>query len=93
MRKQTKLVAVLSEMCIRDRCAIFYYPDQFIAAGKGWVLNGNPLYCIIALFRSCIYGTALDPFQLGYASLWCIATLIAGTFIFYRKQDKFVLYI
>ena len=74
-------------------CAIFYYPDQFVAAGKGWVLNGNPLYCIIALFRSCIYGTALDPFQLGYASLWCIATLIAGTFIFYRKQDKFVLYI
>lgn len=74
-------------------CAIFYYPDRFISAGKGWVLETNPLYCIIALFRDCIYGTPLEIEYIGYALLWCIATIGIGSYIFKKKQDTFILHI
>lgn len=74
-------------------CAIFYYPDRFIETGKGWVLTLNPLYCVISLFRSCIYGQPLELRSLIYAAVWCVVTTIVGLWIFWKKQDEFVLHI
>lgn len=74
-------------------CAIFYYPDRFISRGYGWVLEGNPLYCIIALFRSCIYGTPLNGGYIIYSLMWCVLTLVIGTYIFRKKEDTFILHI
>ena len=74
-------------------CAIFYYPDRFFDAGKGWVLEYNPLYCIIALFRSCIYGSPMDVNYILYAGFWCVVTIVVGTYIFKKKEDNFILYI
>lgn len=74
-------------------CAIFYYPDRFFSAGKGWVLESNPLYCIIALFRSCIYGSPQDVNYILYAGFWCVVTIVVGTYIFKKKEDNFILYI
>ncbi len=74
-------------------CAIFYYPDSFVSSGRGWVLHGNPLYCIIALFRNCIYGEAMNQQLLLYAFLWCVLSSAIGVVVFYKKQDKFILQI
>ncbi len=74
-------------------CAIFYYPDRFFATGKGWVLECNPLYCIIALFRDCVYGRPMEPGYVIYAGVWCMLTLIVGTYIFKKKEDNFILHI
>lgn len=74
-------------------CAIFYTPDRFIDAGKGWILEWNPLYHIIALFRSCLFGTPMDGGSLLYASVWCVASLALGCFIFFKKEKEFILHI
>lgn len=74
-------------------CAIFYYPDSFMNAGKGWVLESNPLFCIIALFRSCLYGTPMDMGYLAYAAIWCVISLAIGIGLFHKKQNTFVLHI
>lgn len=74
-------------------CAIFYYPDSFMNAGKGWVLEMNPLFCIISLFRSCLYGSPMNVGYLLYSALWCFITLTIGTIVFNKKQNTFVLHI
>lgn len=80
-------------MLLMYLCAIFYYPDRFVSVGRGWVLDYNPLYCIITQFRNCIYGLPLEPFYVLYSGLWCLITLIIGFGVFYKRQDKFILYI
>lgn len=74
-------------------CAIFYYPDRFMSRGYGWVLEMNPLYCIIALFRDCLYGMPMNLNYLAYAGLWCVASLVIGSAVFSKKQNDFVLHI
>ena len=74
-------------------CAIFYYPDRFINAGYGWVLNLNPLYCVIATFRNCIFGNPLDWGQIGYAALFSLVALFIGIYVFRKKEDEFILHI
>ena len=74
-------------------CAIFYYPDRFFSAGKGWVLEYNPLYCIIALFRDCIFGIPMKTEYVCYAGIWCLLTLAVGGYIFKKKEDNFILHI
>lgn len=74
-------------------CAIFYYPDRFIQAGLGWILNMNPLYCVIAIFRSCIFGNPIDMGQVLYALAFSIVSLIIGIVVFNKKEDEFILHI
>lgn len=74
-------------------CAIFYYPDRFLEAGLGWVLNINPLYCVIAVFRSCIFGTPIDIWQVVYALIFSLVSLVIGVIIFRKKEDEFILHI
>lgn len=74
-------------------CALFYYPDRFIDVGLGWVLNINPLYCIIAVFRSCIFGTAIDMGQVMYALVFSLISLVIGIIVFRKKEEEFILHI
>lgn len=74
-------------------CAIFYYPDRFLKLGLGWVLDINPLYCVIALFRSCIFGNQFNVGQAVYAFVFSIVCLVIGVVIFRKKEDEFILHI
>ena len=74
-------------------CAIFYYPDRFIDLGLGWVLDINPLYCVIALFRSCIFGDPINVGQAVYTFGFSIVSLVIGMLIFRKKEDEFILHI
>ena len=78
-------------MIIMYTAAIFYATEKVIKAGKGWVFKINPLYSIIANFRDCIYGRPMEQYYLVFSILFSFGSLIVGAFIFYKKQDKFIL--
>ncbi len=73
--------------------AIFYpitiIPESFIG-----VFYSNPVFVFIDLCReSILYGHALNLELVAYASLWSLASLLIGLFLFRKYQDKFILYI
>jgi len=80
-------------MLLMYTCAIFYYPERLLKSGWAWILQYNPLYCIIAIFRAAMFGQRLELGHLVYASAFSIISLIVGLFCFKKKQDEFILHI
>lgn len=73
--------------------AIFYYPERLLNSGYGFILKYNPLYCVIANFREAIFGQPMDMWYVTYSLVFSLVTIAVGFVLFYKKQDKFVLYI
>lgn len=73
--------------------AIFYYPERLMNSPYFWILKYNPLFHIIMMFRSCIYGAAIEGFSIIYSTLFTICILLFGCTLFLKKQDKFILHI
>ncbi len=78
-------------MLIMYTCAIFYYPEKILETGFAWILNWNPLYCVIMMFRSAVFGEWIDTYQLCYSGIFAGAVMVVGYWLFYRKQDDFIL--
>lgn len=79
-------------MLIMYTSAIFYTISRF----EGWILNVfkfNPLYRLIEGFRDSFSGQPMHPYGMLYAALFCLAVVLFGFFIFYKKQDDFILHI
>ena len=79
-------------MLIMYCSAIFYFVDKM---GKGTqrFVKLNPLFGIINNFRRTFFGQPFDMKLLMYTSVFAAGTMIVGLFIFYRKQDDFIMYI
>lgn len=78
-------------MLIMYCSAIFYDPER-ISLNYRWILDINPLYSVILNFRNTvIYGLPLDVNALLYSSIFSIVALVIGVFIFYKKQDEFIM--
>lgn len=73
--------------------AIFYYPDKVMSGRWGWIIEYNPLFCIIDNFRSIIYSTPINWSYTLYAVIWAVATCVIGMVVFHKQQDKFILYV
>lgn len=57
-------------------------------------LMANPLYSIIEMFRSCVlFGEMININHLLYSLAFSLTTVIIGLWMFYKKQDKFILHI
>lgn len=81
-------------MLIMYASAIFYDPAKVIQNGYGWLFKVNPLYMLIANFREAvIYGQPLSMEYLIPAAVFSFGSLIFGVYIFYKKQDEFILHI
>lgn len=80
-------------MIIMYTAAIFYPVERLYDVGKGWILDINPLYNLISLFRDAVFGYSMDVKQIAYASIFSFGSLLIGLIIFYKKQDKFILYV
>lgn len=80
-------------MLVMYTCAIFYYPDTILKSRVSFVLEYNPLFCIISNFRSCMFGENMNVGMLLYSLAFSVIALIAGGMIFKKNQDKFILYI
>lgn len=58
------------------------------------IKNFNPLYSYVAQFRSIVLdGMFPSPELIGFGLVWAGASVLIGTFIFMKTQDKFILYI
>jgi len=80
-------------MLIMYTSAIFYHVDQLKGSRIYNVFYCNPLYAIIRLFRSAVYGVPMEPVWLIIASVAAVGSVLAGLAIFYWKQDEFILHI
>lgn len=71
-----------------------FYPETIIPVNLRMVLNLNPLYHFLKAARMCILN-GLSPEPIVYLQCLGIAMgmLLIGAFVFYREQDKFVLYL
>jgi len=62
-----------------------------------WVVRaimGNPLYSIISMFRSCVLFGEMWNWNWFYYSLgFSVLMVVIGVVVFYKKQDKFILYL
>ncbi|MBP3621209.1 MAG: ABC transporter permease [Lachnospiraceae bacterium] len=80
-------------MLVMYTCAIFYYPDVILDSKVSFILQYNPLFCIISNFRSCIFGEEMDMWMLIYSFAFAVVSVFIGGIIFKKNQEKFILYI
>ena len=78
-------------MVIMYTSAIMYTPERLMKSGYAWILKYNPLFCIITNFRDAMMGDPLEPKYLMIAAAYGIVLSVVGTYLFYKKQDDFIL--
>lgn len=70
--------------------AIFYSAD-IIKSKLVIILNLNPIYPVIKVFRDCIlHGQITAPKSWILCPIYAIIFLIVGLIVFYKNQDKFI---
>ena len=58
------------------------------------IIQINPLYSMIELFRQCVlYGEPMQWQMLSYALAWALGVLLIGIFIFNKKSDDLVFHL
>ena len=71
-----------------------FYPETILPDNLKIVLQVNPLYHFLKSARMCILdGLSPEPRVYFQCSMMALGMLLLGAFVFYRKQDKFVLYL
>lgn len=80
-------------MLVMYTCAIFYYPSKLLKSGWAWILKYNPLYCVIDIFRSGVFGESMNIDYLIYTVAFAVLSMLIGLICFKKKQDDFILYI
>lgn len=81
-------------MLIMYASAIFYQVDKIVKRGNDWVFGFNPIYMCIHNFRNTVlFGCPMDQTYLIRSSVFAVVVFVIGAVLFYKKQDKFILYI
>ena len=81
-------------MLIMYSCAIFYEPERLIKSGNDWIFKINPVYHVIANFREAVlFGQPLSMEYLIPSIIFSFGSLFVGIYVFYKKQDEFILHI
>jgi len=78
-------------MLVMYTSSIFYHVEDLDMGDMAWVFNLNPLYLIIVNFRNAVFGRPMDNSALLLSIIYSFGSLAIGLFIFYKKQDKFIL--
>jgi ABC-2 type transport system permease protein len=79
-------------MLIMYTCAIFYHVNDLKLGGNSWIFKLNPLFLIIENFRDAVYyGRIMNKEALILSTIYSFGCLIIGIFLFYKKQDEFIL--
>lgn len=71
-----------------------FYPISIIPEQLRWIISLNPLFHFVQCFRTCaIYGAVPTLWQNLICTLLAVSALGMGLFVFYKKQDQFILYV
>lgn len=72
-----------------------FYPVELLPDKLHWlVVHLNPMYAYVTQLRCLtLYGVWPDSHMVLYGCVDAFLMIIIGTFVFARKQDKFILYI
>jgi len=71
-----------------------FYPEEIIPDKFKIFLYANPLYYFVKAFRCTVLYGQLPSLKLILACiLLAISAIVLGIFIFYKKQDKFILHV
>ena len=90
------LVLLLSYGCgmILATIGVFFRDMEYLLkSGFAWILKFNPLYCIISIFRSAMFGEMMNMHYFAYALIFSLVAIVVGMICFKKKQDDFILYI
>lgn len=77
-------------MLIMYCSAIFYFASRLKGASR-MLIKINPLFGIIDNFRRALFGQPFDMVLLGYTFGVSVVAFGLGMFLFYKKQDTFIL--
>lgn len=82
-------------MLIMYTCAIFYKVENLKTASNEMIFKCNPLYSLITMFRDAVFGRSImrDPYHLWFSLCFSLGVFLIGIVVFWRKQDKFILYV
>ena len=82
-------------MLIMYTCAIFYKVDNLKTAAHEMIFKCNPLYSLITMFRDAVFGRSImsDPYHFWFSLCFSLGVFLIGILVFWRKQDKFILYV
>jgi ABC-2 type transport system permease protein len=78
-------------MLVMYTSAIFYQIKDLDLEEHAWVFNLNPLFNIIVNFRDAVFGNPLNLQAVLISAAYSLGSLLIGTLLFYKKQDKFFL--
>ena len=71
-----------------------FYPETILPDNLKIVLRVNPLYYFLKSARMCILdGLSPEPAMYFQCLMIALGMLLLGAFVFYRNQNKFVLYL
>lgn len=71
-----------------------FYPVEIIPESIRYLFYYNPVFVYISMCRdSFLYGRMFDPNMLIFGVVSAIIALVLGVALFYKYQDKFILYI
>lgn len=71
-----------------------FYPETIIPDNFKWVFTINPMYYMVTSLRMCILnGISPEPRMYLECLAMSLAVFILGSYIFIRKQDRFILYL
>jgi len=80
-------------MLLMYACAIFYRVEDIVTEKNRWLFRLNPLYAVIENFRDAVFGNPLNVPVMLYSLGFSVALFLLGLFVFYKKQDRFILHI
>jgi ABC-2 type transport system permease protein len=83
----------VATMIIMYLSAIFYPVERLEKHGLAWLLDLNPLYCIINLFRGGLMGYSNSIWEYLYPLVFGIIVFVFGFWLLKKKQDEFILHL
>lgn len=70
------------------------YPMEILSEAMQCVVKMNPMYYYVDYFRQLVlYHTLPKISELGVMAVWALGSLLVGTVVFKKKQDRFILFI
>lgn len=71
-----------------------FYPPEILPKSFMFIQTYNPLYQIISALRDCfLYGQLYNTYSIYYSLVCSLILLAVGLILFYKYQDKFILYV